>query len=85
MGPQNIHPHPPFLENAFWPEMGGGGGAYISSPWILLLGTIRLLLGRLSGILEDFRVFGNFFFVPGPGGGGLGLCGSGVLKGFRKR
>ena len=36
MGPQNIHPHPPPLENAFWPEMGGGGGeAYIISLWIV--------------------------------------------------
>ena len=26
MGAQNIHPHPPPLENAFWPEKGGGGG-----------------------------------------------------------
>ena len=32
MGPQNIHPHPPPMENAFWPQMGGGGGAYIISP-----------------------------------------------------
>ena len=38
MGPQNIHPHPPPLENAFWPEMGeGGGGAYIISTWINFL------------------------------------------------
>ena len=33
MGSQNIHPHPPHLENVFWPEMGGGGGGYIISPW----------------------------------------------------
>ena len=26
MGRQNIHPHPPPLKNALWPEMGGGGG-----------------------------------------------------------
>ena len=26
MGPQNIHPYPPPLKSAFWPEMGGGGG-----------------------------------------------------------
>ena len=25
-GLQNIHPHPPHLENAFWAEMGGRGG-----------------------------------------------------------
>ena len=36
MGPQNIHPHPPPLKNALWPEMGGRGGgvAYIISPRI---------------------------------------------------
>ena len=35
-GVQNIHPPPFPLKNAFWPKMGGGGGeAYIISPWIL--------------------------------------------------
>ena len=31
-GASNIHPHPPLLKNVLWPEMGGGGGAYIISP-----------------------------------------------------
>ena len=32
MGPQSIHPHPPPLKNALWPEMRVGGGGVIS-PW----------------------------------------------------
>ena len=56
-----MHPHPPPLNNALWPEMGGGEGAYVLSSYQPNIYYFRIILGnKLPTWAGEAIILGNF-------------------------